>query len=57
MALYETEMETGFYKRQFWFFKPEPANFLTISVPIETEPEFQSLIETDNLKSVYFGLI
>ena len=43
MRLYETETETGFYKRQFRFFQPEPEYFLTIPVPFETEPEFQIL--------------
>jgi hypothetical protein len=42
MGLYETE--TGFYKRQFRFFQPEPEYFLTIPVPVETETEFQILV-------------
>ena len=38
------ETETGFYKRQFRFFQPEPEYFLTIPVLVEMEPEFQILV-------------
>jgi hypothetical protein len=30
-----SEMETGVYKRQFWFFELEPEYFWTILVPVE----------------------
>jgi hypothetical protein len=44
MGLYETQTETGFYKRQFRFFQQEQEYFLTIPVLMETELEFLILI-------------